>query len=47
MPRNEKTRNSARRPEFCLVMQGISGKAVAWTWVIAILVAVVSGLAHL
>jgi hypothetical protein len=28
-------------------MQGISGKAVAWTWVVAIAVAVVSGLAHL
>jgi hypothetical protein len=25
----------------------ISGKAVAWTWVIAIAVAIVSGLAHL
>jgi hypothetical protein len=27
--------------------RGISGKAVAWTWLLAIAVAVVSGLAHL
>jgi hypothetical protein len=27
--------------------RGISGKAVAWTWALAIAVAVVSGLAHL
>jgi hypothetical protein len=26
---------------------GISGKAVAWAWIVAIVVAVASGLAHI